>query len=190
MIGSVEGVPIKLIGRLPEKVGYERTMWTIKSASYYELCDIGQRLEDARHPTYGILFEEIKLLKARLFLETGRGNNNSDRDYSSLSKPFNPKEEATARHQKGSVAPPVSSKKELEDLIRDASSQIMSATDVLSKVLPWVESREKLMEILCGPDEYSRVKIFQNLMGILWLRFSDFWDIEVSIKLIPHRTNF
>ena len=77
MIDSEEGVPIKLIGRLPEKVGYERTMWTIKSASYYELCDIGQRLEDARHPTYGILVEEIKLLKARLFLETGRGNNNS-----------------------------------------------------------------------------------------------------------------
>ena len=137
MIGSEEGVPIKLIGRLPEKVGYERTMWTIKSASYYELCDITQRLEDARHPTYSLLVEETKQLKTRLFLETGRGNNNSGWDYSSLSNPYNSTEEATARHQKGSFAPPVPSEKELEVLIRDASSQILSASDVLSKVLPW-----------------------------------------------------
>ena len=161
-------------------------MWSVEIASYSELCDVAQRMEDARHPTYKILVEDTARLKERILRGAGR-ENNSDWNYLSLSTLHNSAEGAAARHQKGSFAPPVPSEKELEVLIRDASSQILSASDVLSKVLPWVESKEKLIEIISEPDTGSRVKIFQNLMGILWLRFRDFWDIEVSVTLSFHR---
>ena len=183
-IGTPEGVPITLIGRPPKKVGRERTMWSIDLASYEELGNIANRLEFAVHPSYEALVEEIARLKARVL--KGRTEvNDSDSDNLSLSESTNASEDAAAHHQNGSIASSVTIKEELEILLRGASSQLLSTSVVLSKVLPWVESRESVIKLLFEPHLRSRISIFENLMSVLWQRFSDFWEIEVSIRLPP-----
>ena len=190
-IGTAEGVPIRLIGRPPKKMGYERTMWSIELAGYDELGKIAKRFEFAFNPSYKVLVEEIARLKTRILKEREE-THNSDSDNSSLSGITNNTEGAAAHYLNGGIASTVTSKEELEVLIRGAPSQLLSASDVLSKILPWVQFAERVLESMYESHMYSRRSIFQNLMSILWLRFSDFWEIKVSIRLslpIPARLN-
>ena len=89
-----------------------------------------------------------------------------------------------AVYQTGRAAYIIPSKRALKGVVRDSTSRLSSPEEVLDKIIPWIESRAKLLEILGKKNKEAGVGLPENFVE------DDFWDSEVRFQLFPYQPSF
>ena len=161
-------------------------MWSIEQPTSIELDHV-----ERRSPVYAKeLLPELQVFKCRYMNELYEAMIKSGGDASSPSATTNSIEGPVTVRQTGSTAFTIPSKKELEGLVRDATSRLLSPEEVIDQILPWVESRAKLLEILGKTKKEAKIELSESFVEILQQKAIDFWDGEVSLLMLSYRPSF